>query len=277
MLPFLKIERLSQIPSPGPSLLPACLCAFMLAVTTSEVKALDKTDDIDTNRPSFCQSAIVVPKGSLQLENGTLYQHFQHGLTYFDIPENQLRLGLTRTTEFQMFTPDFVLHNQGATTLGTTSGLEEVGIKQQLPPFKRLVASFVGGVNIPTGAKVTSGTDVQPVFRIPYAISLTKTISLCGMESIIITDSRGDIDYEPFVMVTKTMGRKVAVFAEYASQFIRNTHVPGVELAHFGGIYKLNRNNQLDMHFGFGLTKNSPAAFVGAGYSYRFDHLPWGK
>lgn len=77
--------------------------------------ALTKSDDIDTNRPSFTSSPLVVLRGSWQLENGGLYQHFQHGINYFDASETQVRFGLAKRTEFQMFGPSWVLlHTRGS-------------------------------------------------------------------------------------------------------------------------------------------------------------------
>lgn len=251
---------------------------ILLAVSAgAKVLALEKTDDIDTNRPSFCQSALTVPDGSFQIENGTLYSHFQHGLTNFDIPENQVRLGLIKHTEFQMFTPNMVLFNQGASTFAGTSGLGEVGLKKQIGPFKRFTASVVAGVNIPTGSKLISRTAAQPVVRVPYSIQINKNWAFCGMQSITITDSRGDIRYEPFVMLSRALGSRASVFGEYAGFFQQNVHAAAPQIAHFGALYKLNRHNQIDIQFGFGMSSTAPAAFVGAGYSYRFDRLPWGE
>ncbi|MBX9688848.1 MAG: transporter [Candidatus Obscuribacterales bacterium] len=241
------------------------------------VFAVDKSDDIDTNRPSFCQSAFVVPMGSIQLENGALYQHFQHGLTYFDLPENQLRIGLLEKTELQVFNPEMVLYNQSASTFAGASGLGELGLKHQFGPFKRLTASLVSALNVPLGAKFVSGTTVQPVFRVPFCLSLNKNWSLCGMQSIILSNSRGDIQWQPFFMLSRSLGKKAAAFAEYAAFFQQNSHGPAQSISHFGAIYKLNRQHQLDLHFGFGLSSSAPSAFVGFGYSYRFDRLPWGK
>jgi hypothetical protein len=264
--------------SRNPRFVPVLLATLVnLGCSLSCTHALEKTDDIDTNRPSFCQSALVVPAGTLQLENGTLYQHFQHGITYFDGPENEVRLGIARNTEFQMFTPNMILLNQRSSTITGATGLTEVGLKYQLGPFKRLTASIVGGLDIPTGSKFYSGTAVQPVFRIPYSIQLNKNWALCGMQSIIVTQPHGNIQWQPFVMVSRTLGRKAAAFIEYGGFFQQNSHAPGQSIAHFGAIYKLNRNHQIDMQYGFGMSKTAPAAFVGLGYSYRFDKLPWGN
>jgi hypothetical protein len=97
------------------------------------------------------------------------------------------------------------------------------------------------------------------------------------MQSIIVTNSRGDIQYQPFVMLTRAVGAKAGIFAEYGGFFQQNAHTPPQEIAHFGGVYKVNRHNQVDLQFGFGMSKSSPTAFVGMGYSYRFDGLPWGN
>ncbi|MBX9719841.1 MAG: transporter [Candidatus Obscuribacterales bacterium] len=261
---------------PPASLVPLALLVA-LCLSFQKTYALEKSDDIDTNRPSFCQSALVVPVGSIQLENGGLYQHFQHGLTQVGVPENELRIGLLKRTEFQMFSPNMILLNQSRSTFAGTTGLQEVGLKQQIGPFKRLTASLVGGVNVPTGSKLLSGTAVMPVFRIPYSIQLSKNLAFCGMQSIIVTQPHGNIQWQPFVELTRSLGKKSAVFAEYAGFFQQNAHGPGQSILHFGGEYRLNRHNQLDLHFGFGMSKTAPAAFVGFGYSYRFDGLPWGN
>ena len=110
----------------------AICCTFLCPwVVCQPVWSMEKTDDIDTNRPSFMFSPMVLPKGSIQLENGTLYQHFDHGVTYYDIPETQVRVGLTERVEFEMFVPDFVLTHQSHTSLCQAGGsdLNEVGFE----------------------------------------------------------------------------------------------------------------------------------------------------
>lgn len=246
-----------------------------LSVGTSEVRALEKSDYIDTNRPSFCQSALVVPDGSLQIENGGVYQRFRHSLNYFDCPETELRLGLLKHTEFQIYTPMAVINSIGSSTVASATGLNEIGIKKQVGPFKRLTASVVGALNLPVGTSSVPGTSVQPLLRIPYSFQISRNWALCGMQSIILTNSHGDIRYEPFGMLTRSIGDKAGIFAEYGGFFQQNTHQPAPQIAHFGGIYKLNRHNQVGLHFGFGMTKAAPTAFIGVGYSYRFDGLPW--
>lgn len=243
--------------------------------------AIEKGEYIDTNRPSFSQSAFVVPNGTLQLENGTLYQRFQHGINYFDIPENELRLGIFKKAELQISTPNaFILNRYQATKAGAT-GLQTVGFKYEIGPIKNLkmmTVAISGGLNLPTGSKLlTPQTSVQGVLSLPYYVQLSKNWAFCGMQSIVLTDSHGDIQYQPFVMLARGLSERASAFVEYAGYFTQNNQAPSTQIAHFGGVYKLAPCHQIDMHFGFGLTKASPTGLVGAGYSYRFDGLPWGR
>ncbi len=255
--------------------------------------ALSKDDDIDTNRPSFTDSAFVVPKGSLQLENGTLYQHLQHGGTNYDISETEVRLGLTKSTEFQMFVPTWVLLNtpggsvarvssakalsnsvstEGGTFTGVTN-LGEVGIKQQIRPiFRNLNLALIGGVNVPTGTRPIAAVGAQPVIRTPWNLTVNKNWSLCGMQSILVVNDGRDVQWQNFWLLCRNFGTRTTAFIEYAGFYTHQASANNI--MHFGVVRKLNKNNQIDIHFGFGLDKTAPAAFVGAGYSFRLDRLP---
>jgi hypothetical protein len=271
------------------------LILWVIVAANSPAWALEQTDDIDTNRPSFMESPLVVPKASLQLENGTAYQHFQHGVTSFDIPETEVRLGLTKRTEFQMFVPNWVLqHTVGSSTVGlsntvpsvaileTTPGgtrqgvsdLNEAGFKHQFPTlFKDLTISLISGVTIPTGRSFISGRGVQPVIRAPWGKALPKNWAIMGMQSILVVNDGRDVQWQNFWMLNKTFGTRTSAFIEYAG-FYTHQAAP-TNIIHFGVVRKLNRHSQIDTHFGFGLNQTAPAAFVGAGYSFRFDGLPW--
>ena len=156
-------------------------------------------------------SPLTVPSGSLQLENGTLYQHFQHGTNYFDVPETQVRLGLLKRTEFYMFVPDFVL-----------------------------CVSLVVSVNVPTGSHSISNRGVEPVFRIPWGIPLSRGFSIMGMQSLLVLDSGRIVQYQPDFMLNKTFGKKARtnIFAEYVGFFSSN-RLPPIQLAHFGLLQRL--------------------------------------
>jgi hypothetical protein len=235
-----------------------------------------------------------VPKGSLQLENGLLYQHLQHGSNYFEIPETEVRVGLTQNLEFQMFVPDWaILHTNGATnanianskpsltSVQTASGgsqngasdLTEIGLKAQMPHlWSDLNVAVISGVTVPTGSTFISGTGVQPIFRVPWNKTIFGPWSAAGMQSILVVNSGHDVQYQNFCSLNRAFGQRTSIFVEYVG-FYTHAHSPS-NIIHFGIVRKLSRHNQVDLHFGFGMDKTAPAAFVGTGYSFRFDHLP---
>ncbi len=248
--------------------LPAVVLAIQFAAAGLPARSMDKDEDIDTNRPSYMYSPLVVPKGSVQLENGGLYQHFQHGTNFYGASETQVRLGLTERAEFQMFVPSYGAsvraHRTGSQS--GVSGLSEVGIKYQLGPIEKLQLAVIPSVNIPTSSQdVYLGKGVQGLCRVPWSYPLTSKLSVMGMQSILLLNSGRSVEYQPDFMLSRSVGSKASVFAEYVGFFTQ--HFSSSQIAHFGGVYKVKPHHQVDVHFGFGLDQTAPAAFIGSGYS----------
>ena len=258
------------------------LVSIALAVCVqSNTFAMEKTDDIDTNRPSFMASPLVVPKGSAQFENGVLYQHFEHGQSTVDMPETEVRLGLTKNVEFQAFVPNYELfHQQSSARTGQlnanrdgVSDIQEAGFKIQLPSkFKSVNVAIIGGVTIPTGRSLISSKGVEPVIRMPWTKALSKNWAAGGMQSLLVVDAGRDAQWQNFWLLSRAIGARTAMFTEYGGYYTH--HNASVNLAHFGIVRKLNKNAQIDLQWGVGMNKSAPAAFVGAGYSFRLDRLP---
>jgi hypothetical protein len=257
------------------------LSIILAGATQSGVFALEKTDDIDTNRPSFMDSPLVVPKGSAQFENGVLYQHFQHGQTTVDMPETEVRLGVTKNVEFQAFVPDYELFHQQSSARTNqisadrdgVSDIQEAGFKVQLPSrFKTVNVALIGGVTIPTGRSLISSKGVEPVLRMPWTKQLSKNWSAGGMQSLLVVDAGRDTQWQNFWLISRAIGSRTSLFAEYAGFYTH--HNVWTNIAHFGAVRKLNKNSQIDMQWGTGMNRSAPAAFVGAGYSFRLDNLP---
>jgi len=254
-------------------LLSGFLCVYDLALGQKAL-ALETSEEIDTNRPSFMFSPLVVPRGSVQLESGTLYSGLRHGQWAYDIPETQVRVGLLKKTELQLFVPTFFLQRGVTSNQYRMSNLAEIGLKQEIPAGKKLTLAVIASVSAPTGSKqLAGGGGTIPVIRLPYSYALNDKWSFCGMQSIAVLNNGRDTLYQPDVVLSRTIGKEVGVFVEYAGNFTR--HHNDVNIIHFGGTYNLSHCQQVDGHFGFGLNETAPSAFVGAGYSVRFDQLAW--
>lgn len=93
-----------------------------------------------------------------------------------------------------------------------------------------------------------------------------------GMQSLLVVDGGRDVQWQNFSIASRSIGKRTGIFLEYAGFYTH--HASPNNIAHFGLVRKLNKNMQIDTHFGIGLDKTAPAAFVGLGYSFRFDRLP---
>ena len=235
--------------------------------------------DIDTNRPSFMASPLVLPARTVQVENGTLFSGQRHGNWAYDLPETEIRVGVFRSTELQMFVPDFYLERNSNSTFGRVSDLAEIGLKQQLSLPKtiapklasRLNFALIASLSAPTGSPQISGGGVQPVLRLPYTVSLNDKWAVGGMQSLLVVNSGHDVLYQPDVLLSRAVNQRSSAFIEYGGSILHH-HNPQ-HLIHFGTVYKISRCQQIDTQFGFGLNESAPSAFVGAGYSVRFDQL----
>lgn len=74
---------------------------------------------------------------------------------------------------------------------------------------------------------------------------------------------------QPTFAFDKEITDRWSVFVEYAGDF---PHLSGSQqIAHFGTAYRITRKQQIDSHFGFGLSLSSLGKFFAIGYSIRFD------
>ena len=88
---------------------------------------------IATDRPAFTNSSVVVPTGSLQVENGFL-QTSSQGQSVIDAPESLVRFGLVKTTELRFTVPDYFHNLTTGNGVGSGFGGVAIGVKRQLGP-----------------------------------------------------------------------------------------------------------------------------------------------
>ena len=228
--------------------------------------------DIVTDRPDVTESSIVVPKGSLQLENGFTWTT-DHSRQLFDLSETLIRFGVTSRTELRVVAPNYfdALSNG---RLAAGFGDIALGFKQQLGPLPHdFELSVIVAVSLPTGAARVSSHGLDPFIKFPWSRELKRGWSIGGMQSFFWnTDDRLRISiWEPTFYLEKEISKPLAAFVEYAAD------VPSTggsrQIVHFGAGYKMTPRQLLDFHFGFGLTHAAPDHFFALGYSFRLDRL----
>lgn len=230
--------------------------------------------EIVTDRPDVTESSIVVPKGSLQFENGLTWTR-DHGSQTFDLSESLIRFGVTARTEVRIVVPNY---------LGGISGLDATGfgdiafgIKQQLGPLPGgFDLSVIVALSLPTGSSHVSSHGYDPFIKFPWSKELKAGWSIGGMQSLFWnTDAakRNGV-WEPTFYIEKEITKALDSFAEYAGDFAQQGGPK--EIAHFGAAYRFTPRQQVDFHFGFGVSRSAPTHFFAVGYSFRIDKL-WGR
>src|SRR5215469_3964245 len=228
--------------------------------------------DIITDRPDVTESSIVVPVGTLQFENGFTWTA-DHGAQSIDFSQTLIRLGISNKMEFRFVVPDYV---HGVGTIPIQSGFEDlaIGFKRQLGPLPGGVdLSVIVAVSIPSGARPVSSGGYDPFVKFPRSKDLERGWSIGGMQSLFWNtdgDRRNGI-WEPTFYLEKQITKPLDAFMEYAGDYAQ--HGGSKQLAHFGAAFRLNANNQVDFHFGFGLNRETPNHFFAVGYSVKLDHL----
>jgi hypothetical protein len=230
-----------------------------------------KVPEIVTDRPDVTESSIVVPKASLQIENGATLTT-DHGFQTFDLSESLIRLGVSSRTEIRLVVPNYLGGFTGAEATGF--GDIALGMKQQLGPVAGgFDLAVILAVSLPTGSRQVSSHGYDPFIKFPWSKELKSGWSIGGMQSLFwnTDDHRRNGDWQPTFYVEKEITKRCDAFVEYAGDFFQRG-APN-EIAHFGTAYRITNRQQVDFHFGFGVSNAAPSRFFAIGYSIRIDKL----
>lgn len=228
-------------------------------------------DEIATDRPDVTNSGIVVPVGSLQNENGANFSMRDDSRT-IDGTNSRWRLGVAPCLEILVDLPTYFEPVQGP----ASSGFSDVSpaLKWQISPVPgKIDLSIVFGMALPTGSMEIAGRGVQPYLQLPWSWELHNGWSVSGMFTEFFRPydltARG-ITETTFVL-EKRLTEKFAVFTEYVGDYPQGGSPS--QLWNSGTVYHVDRNQQVDLHFAFGLNHNAPSYIFGVGYSFRIDAL----
>jgi hypothetical protein len=245
---------------------------FVILAAVSSLCAQDQTpapNVIATDRPAVADSSVVVPLGSVQVENGFLETRGQ-GQSVFDAPESLVRIGIARRTEFRFTAPDYF---ENFTIGSSASGFGDLalGVKQQLGPVRGFDVSVVAYLSFPTGAAGVSSGGYDPAIQVPWSRALSANWTAAGMFSVYwpTQGQTRNVTGEATLLFDRQLTKAWDAFIEYAGDFPE--YGGPRHLLHFGTAYKLAPQQQIDFHIGFGLSAASVDHFVGVGYSFRFQ------
>src|SRR6266403_1061635 len=228
-------------------------------------------DEIATDRPDVTNSSVVVPAGSLQIENG-VNSSARDGERFVDGTNTRLRAGIANCLEVLVDVPTYFANVRGP----EGSGFSDVApaLKWQISPIPGKVDLSAGfGVALPTGSAGIAGRGAQPYLQFPWAWELGSGWGLSGMftEFFRPSEPASKRITEATFVIEKKMTERASLFVEYVGDYPENGSP--AQLLNSGGVYRLSPNQQLDFHVALGLNHNAPSYIVGVGYSVRFDGL----
>jgi hypothetical protein len=231
----------------------------------------DSDQPISTDRPAIAESSVVVPKGSIQVENGILFTDSQ-GQNSFDGPETYLRFGLLSSTELRFSVPDYYRDLPSGTGVVSGFGDISIGMKQQLGPTPGgFDLSLIVFLSLPTGAAAISSHGYDPGLQLPWSHKLSENWSAAGQFALYWPTqvARRDLTGESTFLLDRQLTKPMDAFVEYAGDFPQRGGPR--HLLHFGAAYKIAPRQQLDIHYGVGLSSAAIDHFIGIGYSFRFQ------
>ena len=179
-------------------------------------------DEIATDRPDVTNSSVVVPAGSLQIENG-INVSARGGDRFVDGTNTRLRAGIANCLEFLVDLPTYLasVHGPG------NSGLSDVApaLKWQISPVPGKVdLSAVFGVALPTGSVRIAGPGAQPYLQFPWSWELHSGWGLSGMftEFFRPSDPASKLITEATFVIEKRVTERVSLFVEYVGDYPQN-------------------------------------------------------
>jgi hypothetical protein len=234
------------------------------------------TKNLVTDRPDQTESAFIVPKGSVQIELGAVYERedFEDGilLENYSHPALLVRYGLLKTMELRLACE---LVNERHTFAGNSTGTAgflplAVGTKIYICNEEnfRPQTALIMHVTIPKlGSKEFANEFFAADFRFTMQHSLSERFSLSynlGAEwDGNIPNAAGIYTLSLSSSLTESIGAFIESYGFLIEKETPDHRIDG------GLTYLLSRNLQLDASGGLGITDKSPDYFLGAGISLR--------
>ncbi len=222
---------------------------------------------IATDRPSVTDSAVVVPEGGFQMENGLLVANLNNGAV-LDLPESAIRYGLAERTELRLSVPDYFYSLTSASASASGFGDAALGVKRQLGPLGGVDVSIVAFASIPTGARQISSHGYDPGLQVPWAHSIAANWTVAGQIAAYwpTVGGRRDFTSEATLLLDRTLSVRCDLFTELA---VDSPQRGGTrQQLHAGTTYRLAANQQIDFHVAAGLSRAAPRNYLGVGYSF---------
>jgi Putative MetA-pathway of phenol degradation len=227
--------------------------------------------DIVTDRPDVTNSSLVVPRGSLQVENGINWTARQNA-TVIDGSNSRLRVGVAHCIEVLFDLPDYFHALRGRATAGYSDF--SPAIKRQLGHLPGdIELSATAGMEIPTGTARIAGSGYGAYIQFPWSKEIGGGWGLSGMFTAFLFSGEpaSNPTLEQTFAIERQIGSRADFFAEYVADHPRRGMAG--QVFDSGGGFRITPTQQIDVRAGVGLNRAAPDYLFGLGYSFRFDNV----
>jgi len=232
--------------------------------------------EINTDRPDFTESSVVVGKGVIQLEGGfTSGSDHEDGVETNDIrfPQTLLRIGLSKRFELRLGADGLVTDSvrpDGQPAV-RTSGFSAIAVGGKYVLRESddgLALAIIPILAIPTGSDAFSGS-VDPAVKFTWAHGLPHGFDVSGNVNFASVENNGHRDFLRVASVS--FSHALAPTWEGYWELITAFDSAECACTFNTGVTRLfGRNFQLDAEAGWGLTDSATDWFVGFGFGVRF-------
>jgi hypothetical protein len=244
-------------------------CAEAMAV--EERDCGNSQTDIATDRPDVTNSSLVVPRGSLQVENGINWTTRQNA-TVIDGSNSRLRIGVAQCIEVLFDLPDYFHSLHGRATAGYSDF--SPAIKRQLGHLPGdIELSATVGLEIPTGTARIAGSGYGAYVQFPWSKEIGDGWGFSGMFTAFLLpgEPASNPTLEPTFAIERQVGSRADFFVEYVADHPRRGLTS--QVFDSGGAFRITPTQQVDVRVGVGLNRAAPDFLFGLGYSFRFDNV----
>jgi hypothetical protein len=188
-------------------------CAVAIPVFAQETSPIPPA--ISTERPTAGPSPDLIPRGSVQVENGAGVTR-QSGVTTLDLPENLLRYGLTERLEVRFLASNMVYQ----TTAGHFES-QDLAFSAKLlvaGPNRLAPKSAILSLSVPTGGAAFTSNSTDPTLDLIWTQAIPHGYFLNQVAQVTLTtlNSARRPLWSPGIAGGKALTANLTVFGEYA-------------------------------------------------------------
>lgn len=228
---------------------------------------------ITTDRPSFSDGTLIMPKGRWQIETGYTFADVD-GARFETFGEVLLRFPFSDSVELRVSNLSF---GRASGTATRVDGLLDpiLGMKYKFQngvTGKSPDLALVVQTTVPAGDKAFRVDRYQPTAKLAWYL---QTDALTGVGSNILVsdiglDSARFSQWAASFYIARTLNPKTAAFAEVYRVMPLSDGGRDGTFVDSGVTYLVNQSTQIDFRLGTGFDRKRDGWFAGAGIAWRF-------